>query len=278
MHLLAAAFRPADLRLGGTHRRRRARLGRAWLCAEAATRAWLRSDGARPIRQADRVRGTHSDVAGDTPARRPADFPYGPPVPGVEKAQLHALRQRSAGEQCIQAGQRVPALVQRAQDTECVRSGPVVGEVPFSLLVCVEGTLQLGPHLIGGAGLAGAEGMGVQSLTESGDLGLDFGERRLVASAPAPRPQPAEPPERRFRACWPGPPGRASEPAGRSEPHPERWCTGVQQPRLPSWRAPLDSDATGAQPTGPSMPQGPMPPTGRAMGPGRHRGFQGVRA
>jgi hypothetical protein len=122
----------------------------------------------------------------------------GSSVPGVEIAQRHTLRQRPTGEQGVQAGQRVPAVVQCAQGIECLRSCPVAGEVPLRLLVRVEGTGQLSPHLIGGARLTGAEGMDVQSLTESGDLGLDLSERRLIASvsAPVPWPQSTQPPAR----------------------------------------------------------------------------------
>jgi hypothetical protein len=118
----------------------------------------------------------------------------GPPVPGVEKAQRHALQQRPAGEQGVQTGQCVPALVQCAQDIEYVRPHPGTGEVPLRLLVRVEGTRQLGPHPVRGAGLTGPERVDVQSLTERGDLGLDLGERRLVALTPAPPPQSPEPP------------------------------------------------------------------------------------
>lgn len=61
------------------------------------------------------------------------------------------IRQRPAGDQGIQTSQRVPALVQRAQDIECVRPHPIAGDVPLCLVICVESTRQLGPHLIGGA-------------------------------------------------------------------------------------------------------------------------------
>ncbi|MFD0514700.1 hypothetical protein ACFQ0Q_38835 [Streptomyces aureus] len=107
-------------------------------------------------------------------------------MPGVEKAERHALRQRLAGEQGIQTGQRVSALVQCAQDVECVRPSPVATKVPPCLLVRIEGTCKLGVHRVRGTELAGAEGMSVQGLTERGDLGVDLGEPRLVACAPRP--------------------------------------------------------------------------------------------
>ncbi|WP_406368991.1 hypothetical protein OG788_03250 [Streptomyces sp. NBC_00647] len=116
-------------------------------------------------------------------------------MPGVEKAQRHTFRQRLAGEQGIQTGQRVPALVQCARYVACVRPRPVADEVPLRLLVRIEGTRQLGAHRIRGTWLAGAEGMGVQCLAERGDLALDLGEhrrvtRRAAASRRSPSPVP----------------------------------------------------------------------------------------
>lgn len=100
-------------------------------------------------------------------------------MPGIEEAQREARRQRPTRQSCIQAGQRMPPLVQGAQHILGVLAVPIAEEGSFGLLVGIQRTLIVGGHSRVVAGTR-HEVVGGHSLAESRDLGVDAGQFPLV--------------------------------------------------------------------------------------------------